>query len=69
MVTPGNSEQSRSAFSLVELLVVIVIIALLVGVTLVATGGAVRSGQSAATRYLMHSIAEGIEQFHGDFGY
>lgn len=60
---------TRPAFTLIELLVVITIIALLVGITLVATSKALRAGQITATKYLMQSISEGLEQFNSDFGY
>jgi prepilin-type N-terminal cleavage/methylation domain-containing protein len=59
----------RRGFTLVELLVVISIIVLLVGITIVVATNAMRSAESSATRFLMHSISDGLEQFHTDFGY
>ncbi|MCB9847686.1 MAG: type II secretion system protein [Phycisphaeraceae bacterium] len=69
MPLPDPTTRRRTGFTLVELLVVIGIIALLAGITLVATTRAFRSAEVSSTKFLMHSMSDALEQFHTDFGY
>jgi prepilin-type N-terminal cleavage/methylation domain-containing protein len=56
-------------FSLVELLVVIVIIAVLIGIAAPAFLSARRNASKVATETVMNSIVSAIDQFENDFGY
>jgi len=57
------------AFTLVELLVVIVIIAVLIGIAAPAFIAARRNASRVATETAMNSIVSAIDQFENDFGY
>ncbi len=59
----------RNGFTLIELLVVVSIVILLVGIVLVVTTKALRAAETSATKFLLHSVSDGLEQFHTDFGY
>ncbi len=61
--------QMRAAFTLVELLVVIGIIALLVGLIIVGIGAAQRRAQRVNTQFLMSSISQALARFKSDHGY
>ena len=70
----GHRSSSRlrgapGAFTLIELLVVIGVIGLLVSIVLVAGSGALSSSKKTQTERFLVSIASGLEQFKGDFGY
>lgn len=52
-----------------ELLVVIGVIGLLVSIVLVAGSGALSSSKKTQTERFLVTIASGLEQFKGDFGY
>ncbi len=56
------------AFTLVELLTVIGIIAILVGILLPVVGSVRKAGYSAKTQALISSLAAGIERYQQDFG-
>lgn len=56
------------AFTLVELLVVISIIAILAGLITVAAGMAIRSARDAAVRWNMEQIAQALEQYKNEYG-
>ena len=57
---------SRSAFTLVELLVVMGIIGVLLAVILAATSSAISSSRAANTTRLLGSIASAIDSFEAD---
>ena len=59
----------RTAFTLVELLVVVGIIAVLVGLLIVGIGAAQRRAQQVNTQFLMSSIAQALTRFKSDHGY
>lgn len=57
----------KSAFTLVELLVVIFIIALLVGILIPVVGRVRQSAKSAATQQTIATIAGAIDRYYQDF--
>lgn len=59
----------RGGFTLIEMLMVIAIIALLVGLLIVALGRVRRTGEFASTEKLMRSIDMGLAQFKEDHGF
>jgi len=59
----------RRGFTLIEMLMVIAIIALLVGLLIVALGHVRRTGELASTEKLMRSIDMGLAQFKEDHGF
>jgi prepilin-type N-terminal cleavage/methylation domain-containing protein len=59
----------RRAFTLVELLVVIVVIVLLIGITAPAFLGVRQGASRAATEATLNAVAVGIEQFEADHGF
>ncbi len=67
-VSPRRSGDSRTAFTLLELLVVITVIVLLMGILLVAIGGARRSARAAKTRQLMESVKVAVISYRDQFG-
>ena len=60
---------SRRGFTLIEMLLVIGIIALLVGLLIVALSHVRRTGELASTEKLMRSIDMGLAQFKEDHGF
>ena len=60
---------SRRGFTIVELLVVLAIIALLVGLLIVAVGGARSTAMSATTQARMGAMAQAVARFEADTGY
>ncbi len=67
--SPRHLWLRRRAFTLIELMVVIGIIAILIGLLGVAFSGALGSSRNAATSSLMQNIQTGLQQFETDFGY
>jgi prepilin-type N-terminal cleavage/methylation domain-containing protein len=63
------SRRTRSAFTLVEAVVVLVIIAVLAGIALVAVGGALRTARNTAEQQFLRSCSVAITQFKNDFGF
>lgn len=59
----------HSGFTIIEMLVVIVIIALLVAITGVVYSRVMTGARRSATENFLRNMAQGIEQFHADFGY
>lgn len=57
----------RNAFTLVELLAVVGIIALLIGILVPSVTNAQRQARKAKTMKLVKSISEALEVFHNDF--
>lgn len=57
------------AFTLVELLVVVAVIAVLIGILLVAFRGARASAENASAQRLITTVGQGIESFERDLGY
>ncbi len=67
--TRGTLGAEARAFTLVETLVVLAIIALLVGLVSVGGGRLRRAAQESQTIRLMQTIQQGLTQFHEDLGY
>jgi len=65
-IRAANSPRLASAFSLVELLVVIFIIAVVVAITLPALGGARDAAKGATSRALVQDISRASDQFYLD---
>ncbi len=60
--------QKRKAFTLVELLTVMAIIALLVGIAVPSLSAARKKAKETACRALINSIEQGLLMFRDDFG-
>jgi len=65
----ASRAESRRAFTVVELLIVIAVIILLLSILIVGVNRAVRAAQSANTRSLMGSMKQALVQFKEDHGY
>lgn len=61
--SPMSGRLSRTAFSLVELLVVIFIVAVVIAITLPALGGARDAAKAATTRALLQDISRASDTF------
>ena len=59
----------RRAFTLVELLVVIGVIAMLVGLLIVGINAAQKRAQKMNTQFLLSSISQALSRFKSDHGY
>jgi type II secretory pathway pseudopilin PulG len=66
---PGRGSPRRSAFTIVEMLVVVAIIIVLLTILIVALSQASRAAQRANTTFLMSSVTKGVAAFKGDFGF
>jgi type II secretory pathway pseudopilin PulG len=64
----GRSIQNAAAFTLVEVLLVVVIMTVLAALLFVAIGAAVRSVRAAAERQYVRSLAMAVEQYRQNFG-
>jgi len=62
-MTPPHRGQARTAFTLVEILVVIALIGVLAGILLVAVGGATNAAKTLRTKATMESMASAIDAF------
>lgn len=67
--TSGMNHDSRTAFTLVELLVVISIVALLVGVLTVGLTKALNTAKKAASEQSTKALVQAVEQFRTEFGF
>lgn len=61
--------RARAGFTLIELAIVIVVIALLATMGVVAAGRAIRSSRNAAERQLLVAIRQGVDAFRMQFGF
>lgn len=59
----------RPAFTLIELLITVALLSLLIGILIVALGGAKRAGESAHATRQVNSIGAATQSFITDFGY
>ena len=62
-MTPPHRGQRRTAFTLVEILVVIALIGVLAGILLVAVGGATNAARAMRTKATMESLSAAIDSF------
>jgi prepilin-type N-terminal cleavage/methylation domain-containing protein len=62
-----HSTTSRKAFSLVELIVAIAIIAVLIGILIPTIAGVRKAAKAADTRNQISRISAAIERYNGDF--
>lgn len=69
MHDPRLTPSRRRGFTLIELLVVFVIILILVGILIVALGGAISSARRSKTVAQLQSIGTAIDAFETDFRY
>ncbi len=60
--------RGRAGFTLVELLVVIVVLAILVGLLLPVIAGAVRTAKNAATQAEINQLAQALANFKSTYG-
>lgn len=65
----GAGRRARGGFTLIELSIVIIIVAMLATLAVVAAGRAIRSSRNAAERQLLVSIRQGIDSFRMQFGF
>lgn len=59
----------QAGYTLVEMVFVITVVIVLMALTAVSVGGAVRSSRLAAERYYLTSLRTGVEQFKASFGF
>lgn len=67
-MTPPHRGRRRTAFTLVEILVVIALIGVLAGILLVAVGGATNAAKALRTKATMESMSAGIDAFMLEHG-
>lgn len=60
--------QNRKAFTLVELMIVVVIIAILAGLTTLGTRVAIRKSKEAVTRLSLEQLSMALEKYKNDVG-
>lgn len=69
MPRPIQPSSRRAAFTIVELMIVVAVVAVLVSILLVAFGGARRSAEQANATRFMTIIGQAIESFERELGY
>src|SRR5262249_52277452 len=63
-----NSGLDRGGFTLVELLIVIIVLAILVGLLLPVIAGALRTARNAAVQSEINNLAQALASFKSTFG-
>ncbi len=66
---PSHQRRGGRGFTLIEVAVVVIIIALLASLALVALSHAMATGREAAERAAVNAMKLACEQFHSDFGF